>query len=416
MLRKYLLGSVALVAGLGISISAALAEPVKVALIEVLSGASAAAGLAGERELKLAIETFLTGKSVDGKPVEIEFLSFDGQGNPQELLVQLQNALSQGASYIFQGNSSSVANAIIDALDKHNERNPENRAMFINFAAADPALTNENCSFWHFRFHGDAGMKVNAITEAIKQRPEIKKVYIIGQDYSFGKAVSAKAKAGLAEKRPDIEIVGDELHPIEKVKDFTPYVGKIQRSGADAIITGNWGADMVNLAKAISDAGGKAQVYTLYAKGLGITGTIGAPGKDRIFIAMEEHLNPPGTKEWASYIDGFKAKFPNQDLVMPLLPTAVQMLGKAMDKAASTDPFKVAQAMEGLSHTTISGDEVTLRSEDHQLQMPLQIAVHTDQNVTYDFDRSGFGVVEVARIPSEANRTETVCKMERPAE
>lgn len=416
MLKKYLFGSVAMIAGIAAPLHVAGAETVKVALIEVLSGASAGAGLAGQRELKFAIDKFLEGKKVAGEPLDIELISFDGQGNPQETLVQLQNALSQGATYIFQGNSSSVANAIVDALDNHNERNPDRRAMFINFAAADPALTNENCSFWHFRFHGSAGMKINAITEMLKQKEDIKKVYLIGQDYSFGKAVSAAAKGYLAEKRPDIEIVGDELHPIEKVKDFTPYVGKIQRSGADAIITGNWGSDMVNLAKAVSDSGGDAEIYTLYAKGLGITGTIGASGKDRLYIVAEGHLNPPGTPEWSAYIDDYKAKFPSQDLLFPLMPSAVQMLVGAMEKSGSTKPIDVAKALEGMEHTTLSGDKVVVRADDHQLLMPLQIAVHTNENVTYDFDNSGYGIVEVARIPSDVNTTDTTCKMDRPSQ
>lgn len=90
----------------------------------------------------------------------------------------------------------------------------------------------------------------------------IKRVYIIGQDYSFGKAVADEAVELLGIKRPDIEIVGNELHPMENVKDFTPYVTKIAQSNTDAIITGNWGADMVSLARAIMNAGIDVPIYT----------------------------------------------------------------------------------------------------------------------------------------------------------
>jgi branched-chain amino acid transport system substrate-binding protein len=67
-------------------------------------------------------------------------------------------------------------------------------------------------------------------------------VYLINQDYSFGQSVRAQARAMMKEKRPDIEIVGDELHPLLKITDFAPYVAKIKASGADTVVTGNWGS------------------------------------------------------------------------------------------------------------------------------------------------------------------------------
>ena len=73
------------------------------------------------------------------------------------------------------------------------------------------------------------------------------------------------AKEYLKRKRPDIEIVGDDLHPIAQVKDFSPYVAKIKASGADTVITGNWGSDLSLLIKAAKDAGLTANFYTYYA-------------------------------------------------------------------------------------------------------------------------------------------------------
>ena len=73
----------------------------------------------------------------------------------------------------------------------------------------------------------------------------------------------------LKAKRPDIEIVGDELHPLLKITDFAPYVAKIKASGADSVITGNWGQDFALLLKASADAGLKVNWYTYYAGGTG---------------------------------------------------------------------------------------------------------------------------------------------------
>jgi branched-chain amino acid transport system substrate-binding protein len=409
-----MLTAVTAVVALGVSFGAAQAEKVKIALIEGLSGPFAVNGIAALRELEFAVNEFINGKNIAGG-VEVEVIGLDGQVNPKETLVQLQNAISQGVTYVVQGNSSGVAHAIVDALNKHNERNPDQRVLFLNHSAVDPALTNEKCSFWHFRFDGNADMKMNAITETIKADKEASKLYIIGQDYSFGKAVSEASKKYVGEKRPDIKVVGDELHPIGKVKDFTPYVQKIQAAGADTIITGNWGSDMVNLAKSISDLGIKAKIYTFYGAGQGVTGTIGASGKDRVFVVSEGHLNPPGTPENEAFIKKYKAKFPDADPLYGRIVYMVQMLAKAMDKAKSAKPIDVAKALEGMEHTTLAGDKVKMRAEDHQIQVPLNILVHTNEGVTIDYDKSGYGLVTKATIPVEQNQVPTTCNMQRPS-
>ena len=153
---------------------------------------------------------------------KLELVTFDNKGNPQDSLLALRQASDQGIRYITQGNSSSVALALSDAVSKHNARNPDRTILYLNYQAVDPALTNERCSFWHFRFDADADMKMSALTDTIAANKKIKKVYLINQDYSFGQAVAKAARAMLAQKRPDISIVGDNLHPLGKVKDFAP--------------------------------------------------------------------------------------------------------------------------------------------------------------------------------------------------
>src|SRR4029078_9517902 len=132
------------------------------------------------------------------------------------------------------------------------------------------------CSFWHFRFDADAEMKMAALTDAIAQNTHSKKVYLLNQDYAFGQAVARAAREMIPKKRPDIEIVGDELHPLGKIKDFAPYVAKIKATGADAVLTGNWGADLSLLIKAGKEAGLNVNYYTYYA---GISGGPAAIGE-----------------------------------------------------------------------------------------------------------------------------------------
>jgi branched-chain amino acid transport system substrate-binding protein len=255
-----------------------------------------------------------------------------------------------------------------------------------------------------------------ALTDIIKQNPKIKKIYIIGQDYSFGHAVADGAVKMLGEKRPDIKIVGNEFHPIGKVKDFTPYIQKIIASGADAVITGNWGADMVNLAKGANESGLKVPFYTYYAASDGVTAAIGAAGVGRIRLVHESPAANPevATKEAGAYITAYKKLYPNGDINQPRIQTGLQMLANAIILAKTTDVDKVALALEGMEYTTLNGDPVVMRKTDHQLQMPIYISVHSDKNIKFDFDNSGFGLVNESKVARDKATLPTTCKMERP--
>ncbi|MFB9355966.1 branched-chain amino acid ABC transporter substrate-binding protein [Sneathiella chinensis] len=394
--------------------SAQAAEKIKIAFIDPLSGPFAATGTNGLQQFIYAADELVNKKGGVLGGREFEIVPLDNKVSPKESLVQLKRAIGDGIHYVVQGNSSGVANALTDAISKHNRRNPDSRVILLNYSAVDPALTNEKCSYWHFRFDAGADIKMNALTDAIKNNSNIKKVYIIGQDYSFGKAVASSAIQFLGEKRPDIEIVGNELHPIGKVKDFTPYATKIRASGADAVITGNWGADMVGLGKAIGETGLDVPIYTYYAANDGITKTIGEGGKNRIRLVHEGPVNPPSNDVYKAYHTGFKAKNPDKDVSQFRIVNVIQMLAKAMEQAGSEKPIEVAKQLEGMEFTTLHGEKVVMRSDDHQLIQPIHISVHTNENITFDSDNSGYGMRTESTIAAADTALPTTCKMERP--
>ena len=408
------LEKIAVVICLLISMAVTAQEPVRIAYVDPLSGTFAATGESGLLQLQFAVENLINAKGgvLGGRKMEV--VSFDNKGSPTDTQIQLKRIISSDIHIVFSGNSSAVASVINTALDKHNRRNPENRVLYINYSAVDPVLTEKDCSFWHFRFDAHADMKMDALTDHIASNPDIKSVYIIGQDYSFGKTVSASAKAMLKVKRPDIEIVGDELHPIGLVKDFTPYVTKIGSSKADAVITGNWGADMVALARSITDAGLEIPIYTYYGAYDGTTATLGAAGNDRILLVHQGRANKGLTEEWLEYNAAFKAKNPDFDITYPRMIYALEMLAKAINKAGSTDPQEIAFALEGMEYTTMLGERVWMRPDDHQLFADLSVSVHSDKNIIVDADNSGYGLVTVTSKPLEETIMETSCKMRRP--
>ncbi|MEL7098445.1 MAG: branched-chain amino acid ABC transporter substrate-binding protein [Pseudomonadota bacterium] len=406
---------VAAALALSVSAVAVAADNIKIAFIDPLSGPFAATGTNGLHQFEHAADYIVNanGGVLGGDMFEI--VAFDNKISPKESLIQLQVAIDQGIRFIAQGNSSGVANALTEAIDKHNRRNPDDRVLFLNYAAVDPALTNDKCNFWHFRFDANADIKMDAITDSIVAAGT-ESVYVIGQDYSFGKAVAAAAVRFLGEKDGgSVEIVGNELHPIGKVNDFTPYSRKIMGSGADAVITGNWGADMVGLGRSIIESGFEGPIYTYYAAGSGITAAFGEAGKGTLRLVGEGRVNPSPSQEITDYYNAFLEKHPDGNLDQTRIANVIGMLAQAIDAAGSADDVvAVATALEGMEYQSIFGSKIFMRPNDHQAIQDLHIFEHTDQNVAFPYDGSPYGISVIKTIPMAGMDSPTTCNMRRP--
>jgi branched-chain amino acid transport system substrate-binding protein len=385
-------------------------ETVRIAWIDPLSGLMAPVGTNQLRSFQFFAEKF----SGDNNPagVRFEVVGFDNKLSPAESLTALQAAIDQGIRYIAQGNGSSVAGALIDAINRHNSRNPGKEVVFLNYAAVDPDFTNSKCSFWHFRFDADTSMKMEALTTFMKDDPNIKKVYLLNQNYSHGHQVAKYAKENLKRKRPDIEIVGEDLHPLAQVRDFAPYIAKIRASGADSVITGNWGSDLALLVRAANDAGYNGRFFTYYT---GVTGTptaLGTNAEGRVYQVAYNHYNMGGQMD--KWMAEFKQRF-NDDFYTAAVINIYKGVSQAMANAKSTDPVKVAQALSGLKFQGFNG-EVEMRRLDHQLQQPLYLTrwQKTDAKHPYSPENTGMTLVPVREFPAYVASTPTSCQMRRP--
>ncbi|HET9977410.1 MAG TPA: branched-chain amino acid ABC transporter substrate-binding protein [Burkholderiaceae bacterium] len=394
------------------------AAPLRVALIEGLSGPFANAGEAVFRNLLWASERVNRrgGVRVGHAARKLEIVRFDSEGNTEKALSLLRAATDAGIGFIAQGNSSATAAALVDALDKHNAREPQRRAVLLNYSAVDPILTNERCSPWHFRFDAHADMRLAALMEVLRADAALKKVYLIGQDYSFGQHVARQARATLAARRPDIEIVGDELHPLGRVKDFLPYAAKIQASGAQAVVTGNWGNDLTLLVKAAREVGLAAKFFTFYGNALGAPAAIGEAGVGAVYAVSEWHPNLGGAASDAFYAD-FRERFPapRDDYVHYRMTTMIEMLAAAVERAGSAEALAVVRALEGARYAG-AVQAATMRASDHQLQQPLVVSVMDRvgaPGVPRDVEGSGFGFRTVRRFEASEVELPTSCRMAR---
>ncbi len=397
-------------------------KPIRLALIESLSGPFANTGEAVYRNLVWATERVNARGGVSlpvaaggTRPLQIE--RYDSKGQNEEALSALRSAIDDGVRVVMQGNSSATAAALIDAINKHNQREPDKRVIYLNYSAVDPQLTNERCSFWHFRFDAHADMRMAALMQVIKEDSDLQKVYLIGQDYSFGQAVLREAKRQLAGQRPDVAIVGDELHAVGRVKDFAPYAVKIMASGAQAVITGNWGNDLTLLVKAARDVGYTGRFYTFYGNALGAPAAIGEAGIGKVFAVADWLPNVPGAESEAFY-RSFRERFPKpqDDYVHMRMQLMIEALAQAMTRAGSTDAIAVANALEH-AQVEMAGRGGRMRPADHQFEQPLVVGVMDRQGlpgVAFDVEGSGYGFRVVREIAASDAEQPTSCQMQRP--
>ena len=428
ILKTGLLALFALPLGIPVAFAQAQAAPVKLAMIEGLSGPNGNAGEAVFRNLNWAVERVNARGGVKlpaaaGGNQTLILERYDSKGQNEEALSALRSAIDNGARIVLQGNSSANAAALIDAINKHNEREPSKRVLFLNYSAVDPVLTNEKCSFWHFRYDAHADMRMAALMDVIRDDKALKDVYLIGQDYSFGQAVLREAKRQLGAQRPDVRIVGEELHPMARVKDFLPYATKIKASGAQAVITGNWGNDLSLLIKAARDVGFEGKFYTFYGNAMGAPAAIGEAGIGRV-IAVADWMPNVQTAGSEAFYRSFKQRYPKaeDDYVHMRMQLLIESLAQAMEAAAtqsnsaSLDVVAVAAQLER-GRVTLGGQSGSMRAADHQFQQPLVVGVMDRQGtpgVKFDVEGSGYGFRVIKTIAPEAAELPTSCKMQRP--
>lgn len=418
--RRAVLKSLAAAAFLPVFAHAQGTGPIKLAMIEGLSGGNANGGEAVFRNLVWAVERVNQRGGVrtrqGARPLQLD--RYDSKGQIEEALSALRSAIDDGARVVLQGNSSAVAAALIEAINRHNEREPERRVVFLNYSAVDPILTNEKCSFWHFRFDAHADMRMAALMSVLREDKAVKSVYLMNPDYSFGQAVQREARRQLAAQRPDVQVVGEELHPLMRIKDFAPYATKIKASGADAVITGNFSNDLTLLVKAAREVGFEGRFFTFYGNALGAPAAIGEAGIGKV-VAVADWLPNLPTRESEAFYQSFRQRFPRpaDDYVHMRMQMMIEALAQAIEKAGTVEAAPLAQALEHVS-VAFAGQAGRMRAADHQFQQPLVVGMMDRQGtpgVKFDVEGSGYGFRVVRTLAPAQAEMPHACKMARPA-
>ncbi|MCO5401289.1 branched-chain amino acid ABC transporter substrate-binding protein [Ralstonia soli] len=391
--------------------------PIKVAFIDQLSGPLSNVGEQFLANLKLGIDDANAQPQGVLNGARYELTTYDNKLSAQDSLSALQSAIDAGAKIVFTGGSgSSVVAAMVDAATKHNERNPDKRVLIINYASIDPDLTGAHCSFWHFATEANTAMKMRALANFVKTQPDIRKVYSLNQDYAHGRLWASVGKQMISAARPDVQFTGETLHPIGKVKDFAPYVSKAKASGADTLLTGNWGQDLNLLIKAAGDMG--YDVRYLNHSGAGAPGTVLAVSQAKLGkVTWVSEWTPGNGNAQLMQMDARVRQTPAGEHFAPRTVLSVELVTDAIRKANSTDPLKIALALEGMQKQSFLG-EVTMRKVDHQLLLPQvvsTIAPVDGKTVKVGYDGTQWGHKTESTTAAKDLDLPTACKMKRPA-
>ncbi len=395
--------------------SAAQAAPVKIGLLETLSGPQASTGQTYRTGVRYGIERLNAAGGWNGEPLQL--VEYDNQGGPAGASDKLKAAIADGVQIVVQGSSSAIAGQITEDVRKHNLRNPGKEIVYINIGAEALELTGEKCNFHHFRITGNAQVRTKVLVQGMKQAKALGgKVYAINQNYSWGqdmeRAIVDNATAG------GYQVVEKVLHDVNKIQDFAPYIAKIIASGANNVITGNWGNDLLLMMKAAKAAGLKADFGTVF---LDQPGNISNAGETALghFIAHAFNAEAGGA-EGARFAADYAAKTGhNPVFVEPASVFAMDMLGDALKRTRPVggllDVNALARAIETARVKTPMG-EMSMRAADHQVLLPLVVStVSTDAKYKVDGTPMGFKPVKIYGAEETAMPVQPSCKMQRPS-
>ncbi|MBO0343945.1 branched-chain amino acid ABC transporter substrate-binding protein [Roseibium sp. CAU 1637] len=403
--------ALAAVSTLAFCANAAQADPLKIGIIESLSGAQTSSGRLYATAVQYSVDKINAAGGFNGEDIQV--VEYDNAGGATGAADKFKQAVADGVDIVIQGASSAIGGQITEDVRKHNLRNPGNEMIFINVGGEAMELTGDKCQFYHFRYTTTAPMRVNALVSAMKEAGDLgTKVFSINQNYSWGQDMQSAIES--AAQDGGFEVVDAVLHDVNKIQDFAPFVARIKSSGATTVMTGNWSNDLLLLMKATGDAGLDVTFGTAY---LDQPGNIANAGETALghYIAN----NYDNTAGDASFAEDYKAVTgQNPIFVEPQTIFAIGALGQALEGldfgGGAVDVTKIALALEDVTYESPVGP-ITVRKEDHQTIRPVVVSkVVKDAKYPADDTSMGFQSVGVVSGEDAIYPVQDSCQMKRP--
>jgi branched-chain amino acid transport system substrate-binding protein len=268
------------------------------------------------------------------------------------------------ADFVFGAISSSVALGI-------NEFAKQSEFVYFPGGAAVP-ITGSKCNQWVFRFETNTAQIAEAIS-AYTVNEIGSNVWFHIADYAYGDSVYARTKERMQAANSGFTEVGKTESSLGS-SNFGSYISQISNSDADAVILGMTGGDLVNFVNQAADRGltddtalvGPTMGFKAVRKGTGAS-SVGTYGGIRYDPSVDLGDNQQFVEAFKEENDGVPGNFERVGY------ESIRLMVRGMEKAGSTDPADVRDALEGGTFTTVLGD-ITLRESDHQATNPTWMA------------------------------------------
>ena len=389
------------------------AEPLKIGIIESLSGAQTSTGRLYANAVKYGVDRINEAGGFNGEPVVVT--EYDNAGGSPEAADKFRQAVADGVDIIFQGASSAIAGQLTEDVRKHNIRNAGKEVIFINLGGEAMELTGDKCQFYHFRYTTTAPMRVNALVSAMKEAGDLgDKVYSINQNYSWGQDMQAAVEAAAAQG--GYTVVDEVLHDVNKIQDFAPFVARIRSAAPDTVFTGNWSNDLLLLMKAAGDAGLDVTFATAF---LDQPGNIANAGKTALGLYIANNYDNAAAD--GKFAESYKAATGHYPIFVEghsafALGALQQALGTVDFGGGDIDVTKIALALEDTTYDSPIGP-ISVRKEDHQTIRPVVVSKVVEKpKYPADGTDMGFETVKVIAGDQAIYPVQESCKMERPSE
>jgi ABC-type branched-subunit amino acid transport system substrate-binding protein len=335
------------------------AAPIKVVLIPPTSGALAQFGTDAVKGWKVAADTVNADGGVDGHKVELIIKGTDA--DPATTIRVAKEAATQDGAQFIGAVMTSPEHAALNA------QLPGMGVLDFNALGKDDALVGEQCTKNAFHIVQTSSMDINGLASSIDTM-DGEKWAIMAVDYATGHSAADKFTA--AAEQAGKQVVSTQFAPLNTT-DFGSYITKIKESGADAVFAVEYGADGVAFVKQATQFNLPAQLKTVLGfnmvseplfptLGDSIVGYYNNVGYDE---AGDNDLNQAFVKAYTDANGDAPYYVPADNYL------AAETLFAGVEKAGSTDPAKVADALSDLTFDSIVG-EVTLRGADNQLLRP----------------------------------------------
>jgi branched-chain amino acid transport system substrate-binding protein len=312
--------------------------------------------------IQMAVEELNAKGGVLGHKIEI--VSEDDETKPAPAVRKAEKLILQDEVKLLVGAVSSGATmAVMDVTKKH-------KTIHWNSVSCAEFMRTTKFHKWYFSNQPDSRMQANGLAKYILDKMG-KRVYIFYTDYAMGQSDGRQFKTAF--EKLGGEVVGVAGAPLD-TKDFSPWFGAINGSGADVLFLAFAGTDSLRLMTQLHSFG-MTKKYKLAGIDCFLLqqdlAAIAEPMEGFVQLNHFSAYNPDPNMQ--AFNAKFKKKYGFDANIAAGAYDAVLFWAAAVEKAKTFDSDKVAEAHEGMCLDNTHIGRQCIRKEDHQVVMDMHL-------------------------------------------